>query len=101
MVYNRFLNTAVLACGLTCIGTAIAQEPDNTKTNKDHATTADNQKMNVNDRELTQKIRKAVVADMIDGTIAANRLEGQQAEEWRRRLWSALEANPGLMSEAA
>src|SRR5580698_9173993 len=43
----------------------------------------------------------AVVADMIDGTIAANRLTGQDAEMWRRQLWCSLEANPGLMSEAA
>lgn len=43
----------------------------------------------------------AVVADMIDGVIAANRLSGQDAEEWRRRLWCSMEALPGLMSEAA
>jgi hyperosmotically inducible periplasmic protein len=72
MFYNRFLSTALLGCGLTLIGTAVAQQPDNTKVNKDHATTADNQKMNVNDRELTQKIRKAVVADKSLSTYAHN-----------------------------
>jgi osmotically-inducible protein OsmY len=72
MFYNRFINTALLACGLTLMGTAVAQEPDNTKANKDHATTADSQKANVNDRELTQKIRKAVVADKSLSTYAHN-----------------------------
>jgi hypothetical protein len=33
--------------------------------------------------------------------VAANRLSGQDAEEWRRRLWCSMEAQPGLMSEAA
>ncbi len=43
----------------------------------------------------------AVVADMIDGTVAANRLSGVDADEWRRRLWCAVEANPAIVSEAA
>jgi len=43
----------------------------------------------------------AVVADMIDGVLAANELQGQDAEEWRRRMWCAVEALPGIMSEAA
>jgi len=53
-----------------------ATPPDNTKTNKrdrsPSATTADQQKMNVNDRELTQKIRKAVMADKSLSTYAHN-----------------------------
>ena len=38
--------------------------PDNTKTNKDQpAPTADDQKMNAADRDLTQKIRKSIHQD--------------------------------------
>jgi hyperosmotically inducible periplasmic protein len=38
--------------------------PDNTKTNKDQpAPTADDQKMNAADREITQKIRKSIHQD--------------------------------------
>jgi hypothetical protein len=33
----------------------------------------------------------AVVADMIEGTIAANRLEGGEADRVRRELWVALD----------
>jgi hypothetical protein len=80
MIHNRFLRTGVLACSLAFIGTAVAQDPatppDNTKTNKrdrsPSATTADQQKNNVNDRELTQKIRKAVMADKSLSTYAHN-----------------------------
>ena len=80
MTHNRFLRTGVLACTLAFIGTALAQDtatpPDNTKTNKrdrsPSATTADQQKNNVNDRELTQKIRKAVMADKSLSTYAHN-----------------------------
>ncbi|HKY15562.1 MAG TPA: hypothetical protein VJM33_11615 [Microthrixaceae bacterium] len=44
----------------------------------------------------------AVVADMIDGTVAANRLDPVEADRWRRRLWVALrERAPTSMSEAA
>jgi hyperosmotically inducible protein len=55
---------------------AFAQQPDNTKMNKGDgdqtAPTADHQKMNVNDRELTQKIRKSVMADKALSTYAHN-----------------------------
>lgn len=37
--------------------------PDNSAKNKHHAVTADKQAMNAGDREITQKIRKAVIAD--------------------------------------
>ncbi len=51
-------------------------KPDNTKTNKmDHAAgamTADQQKMNPADRELTQKVRKAIMADKTLSTYAHN-----------------------------
>ena len=33
----------------------------------------------------------AVVADMIDGVIRTNELDGPTADEWRRALWSAVE----------
>lgn len=76
MFHNRCLSTALLACSLTFMGTAIAQQPDNTKVNKrdrgEAATTADQQKNNLSDRELTQKIRKAVIADKSLSTYAHN-----------------------------
>jgi hyperosmotically inducible protein len=47
--------------------------PDNTKRNKEQKTpTADQQKMNPADREITQKIRKAVHADKSLSTYAHN-----------------------------
>jgi hyperosmotically inducible protein len=47
--------------------------PDNTKTNKDQSgPTADQQKMNPADREITQKIRKAVEGDKSLSTYAHN-----------------------------
>jgi hyperosmotically inducible protein len=51
-------------------------QPDNTKMNKQDrspgAVTADQQKMNSADRELTKKIRKAVTADKSLSTYAHN-----------------------------
>jgi hyperosmotically inducible periplasmic protein len=51
-------------------------QPDNTKVNKGDqsksAVTADQQKMNVSDRTLTQNIRKAIVADKALSTYAHN-----------------------------
>jgi osmotically-inducible protein OsmY len=78
MIHNRFLYGGLLACGLTFIAPAIAQDtpPDNTKVNKQDrgagAVTADQQKNNLSDRELTQKIRKAVVSDKSLSTYAHN-----------------------------
>jgi hyperosmotically inducible protein len=47
--------------------------PDNTKTNKDQsAPTADDQKMNASDREITQKIRKSIHQDGSLSTYAHN-----------------------------
>lgn len=43
----------------------------------------------------------AVVADMIEGTIAANRFEGAAAEDLRRRCWSAIDATQGQVLSAA
>jgi hyperosmotically inducible protein len=47
--------------------------PDNTKKNKDQTNpTADQQKMNASDREITQKIRKAINEDKSLSTYAHN-----------------------------
>ena len=76
MFHNRFFCTGLLTCSLALAGTALAQnagtQPDNTKANKQMATTADQQKNNVTDRELSQKIRKAVVADKSLSSYAHN-----------------------------
>lgn len=69
-----------LAGGLILMTAALAQnppvQPDNTKMNKgdakSSAVTADKQKMNATDRELTQKIRKSVIAEKSLSTYAHN-----------------------------
>ena len=52
------------------------EQPDNTKTNKGDATkdatTADQQKMNPNDRAITQKIRAEIMKDKSLSTYAHN-----------------------------
>jgi osmotically-inducible protein OsmY len=67
----RLLGGALLAAGLV-----FAQQPDNTKMNKGDgsagAVTADQQKMNSGDRDLTRKIRRAVVGDKSLSTYAHN-----------------------------
>ena len=40
---------------------------------------------------LTGRPFVAVVADMIEGVLVANRLDGAVADEWRRALWTAAE----------
>jgi len=77
MLLNRILCAGVLAGSLAMIGPAVAQtQPDNTKVNKqDRATgavTADQQKMNQPDRQITQEIRKSVMADKSLSTYAHN-----------------------------
>jgi hyperosmotically inducible protein len=52
--------------------TAIAQEPDNTKTNRQDSPTADQQKNNVADRDLTKKIRQSIMSDKALSTYAHN-----------------------------
>jgi osmotically-inducible protein OsmY len=64
MIRNRFLYTALMGCGLAFTGMALAQDST--------APTADQQKMNAPDRKLTQKIRRAVVADKTLSTDAHN-----------------------------
>ena len=67
--------SALLAMG-SALYAADDPKPDNTKTNKmdhaDGAMTVDQQKMNPADRELTQKIRKAIMADKKLSTYAHN-----------------------------
>jgi osmotically-inducible protein OsmY len=49
-----------------------AAAPDNTKVNKDRGMTADQQKENKSDREITRQIRKALVADKSLSSYAHN-----------------------------
>jgi len=75
MTYKLFVPVVFAAAAL--LG---AQEtptkPDNTKVNKRDknpgAVTADQQKMNASDTELTQKIRKSIMADKSLSTYAHN-----------------------------
>ncbi|MBY0507456.1 MAG: BON domain-containing protein [Bryobacteraceae bacterium] len=63
---------------VAAVGSAQAPSPDadNTKMNKRDQTTgaktADQQKMNANDQELTRNIRKAIIADKTLSTYAHN-----------------------------
>jgi hyperosmotically inducible periplasmic protein len=82
--HMRFRNTflslgSMVFCaslmGAPCARSQDAQQPapDNTKTNKDQsAPTADDQKMNASDREITQKIRKSIHQDNSLSTYAHN-----------------------------
>ncbi len=69
---------AILAASssLCAAGDAKPVKADNTKVNKkdkmDGAMTADQQKMNASDRELAQKVRKAIMADKTLSTYAHN-----------------------------
>jgi hyperosmotically inducible protein len=65
-----FAGALVLCAGTSNL--AVAQEPDNTRANKDGGKTADQQKENKNDREITRQIRKALVADKALSTYAHN-----------------------------
>jgi len=69
MKIARILVPAVL-CGSWLV--AYAQEPDNTKVNKQNQPTADQQKNNVSDRDLTKKIRESIVSDKSLSTYAHN-----------------------------
>lgn len=68
-----FCSAAVIGYGQTSDGSS---QPDNTKVNKRDRTagevTADQQKMNATDRELTKKIRRSIVADKSLSTYAHN-----------------------------
>jgi osmotically-inducible protein OsmY len=73
MTYNR-LALSLVFCGAATV--ACWGQADNTKVNKrdrDKAEkTADQQKMNAPDRELTRKIRKSIVDDATLSTYAHN-----------------------------
>jgi hyperosmotically inducible protein len=83
-VFQRLLTSLVLGSVLCLLGTATTQDsgqpqspqPDNTKVNERDrnasAPTAQEQKENGPDRETTQKIRKAIVADKSLSTYAHN-----------------------------
>ena len=67
-----FLPVMLCSCWLTAFG----QEPDNTKTNQRDRNasepTADQQKANAADRDLTRQIRKSIMADKSLSTYAHN-----------------------------
>jgi hyperosmotically inducible protein len=72
------LYAAVLACFLS-VGSVpaihaqdSANQADNTRNNKGDQTTADQQKENTADRQITQKIRSAIVKDKELSTYAHN-----------------------------
>ena len=73
---NSKIAIAVVYCvaAVACYGQAT--EPDNTKVNKRDrsaaAVTADQQKGNVSDRELTAKIRRSIMADKSLSSYAHN-----------------------------
>jgi osmotically-inducible protein OsmY len=76
--FPRFVLTGILATGVV-MSPAFAQnpsQPDNTGNNKQDrgsgAVTADQQKNNRTDRELTKEIRKAVMEDKSLSTYAHN-----------------------------
>jgi len=76
---SRVINTLILSAACSAIALpAIAQQPapDNTKVNQADrakgAVTADQQKENTADRDLTRKIRQAVVGDKALSTYAHN-----------------------------
>jgi len=82
MIPPRFLIVALAATALLCFADAStpnslaqpssAQAPDNSGQNKNHADTADNQANAKDDRLITAKIRKAIVAEKDLSTYAHN-----------------------------
>jgi hyperosmotically inducible periplasmic protein len=72
-----FASMVMLGAGTGRLGQAAtgqdpAPAPDNTSANKDGGKTADQQKENKNDREITRQIRKALVGDKSLSTYAHN-----------------------------
>jgi osmotically-inducible protein OsmY len=70
IVGSLFFLTSTLA--FSAQATDNAQAPDNTGNNKQQMTTADQQSNTAADREITQKIRKYLVADKSLSTYAHN-----------------------------
>jgi hypothetical protein len=50
---------------------------------------------------LRERPFAAVVADMVEGVVVANRLEGTEATRVRTALWAAVVADPDLADRAA
>lgn len=73
-IQTAVLSSLLLVSGLTAYGQD--PQPDNTKVNQRDrqpgAPTADQQKMNKADRDLTQQIRRAIMADKSLSTYAHN-----------------------------
>jgi hyperosmotically inducible periplasmic protein len=73
--FARFFFVVALFLSLGFVASARAQQncaPDDSKVNRQNSPTADQQKMNPADRELTRKIRRAIVADKSLSTYAHN-----------------------------
>ena len=64
--------TAALLCLQTPAAYGQAVSPDNSAVNKTHSTTADQQSEATSDRLLTQKVRKALIADKSLSTYGHN-----------------------------
>ena len=69
---TRLLGLLTLSASLWITTLVPAQAPDNTANNKDHNVTADQQSNATADRAITQKIRKALMADKSLSTNAHN-----------------------------
>jgi osmotically-inducible protein OsmY len=76
MAASLFFSGAVMASGAPLPATSQQSAPDNTRTNKRDTQkgepTADQQKMNPNDRELAKKIRASLMDDKSLSTYAHN-----------------------------
>jgi hyperosmotically inducible periplasmic protein len=74
--FQHLALAGLLTLGVASAAQDPATKPDNTKMNKadrsSSAVTADKQKMNAEDQELTQKIRKSIIADKSLSTYAHN-----------------------------
>jgi hyperosmotically inducible periplasmic protein len=68
---TKFLTAAAIG-GSLLLSTVAAQEPDNTKANKQQQPTADQAKNNVSDRETMQKIRQSIMDDKSLSTYGHN-----------------------------
>ena len=76
MKHSKIALTILFCVAVACYGQADDTKPDNTKVNKRDRNagevTADQQKVNATDRELTKKIRQSVMADKSLSTYAHN-----------------------------
>lgn len=70
--HNRKIRVCASVIFLTCTAALSAQAPDNSANNKQQSVTADQQSNAASDRAITQKIRKALVADKSLSTYAHN-----------------------------